>query len=197
MFKQLFPQVALLDDAIYVRDQQVYTSAGVTAGIDLSLSLVEADHDRALSLRIAKRLVLPLRRGGGQRQFSAALLTQAHDDSGLAARLTHWLMPRLHLAISVADMAHALALSERSLHRHLMAQAGLSPARLLTRMRVERACTLMESGNTTLKRLVQQTGFGSAYNLRRAFQAQLGVSPSDYLSRFSAMQAAKTPTPKK
>lgn len=186
LFKQRFPQVAMVDDAIYVHDGQLHTSAGVTAGMDLSLSLVEADHDRALSLRVAKRMVLPLRRAGGQRQFSAELLAQDTQGHELVDRLVTWLQARLKQEIGVADMAHALALSERTLHRHLMTQTGQSPARLLARLRLERACQLLEAGKQPLKRIVQQTGFGSDYNLRRAFQQQLGVSPGDYMSRFGS-----------
>lgn len=184
LFQKLFPQVTLLDDAIYVRDAHFYTSAGVTTGIDLSLALVEADHNRALSLRVAKRMVVPFRRAGGQRQFSAELLAQSNDASSLEARLSQWLQARLKQTISVADMAQAMSMSARTLHRHLMAATGQSPARFLVRLRLERACQLMEAGKTPLKQLVRQTGFGSEYNLRRSLQQQLGVSPGDYLSRF-------------
>ena len=186
LFKRLFPQVAMLDDAIYVHDGPMHTSAGVTAGIDLSLSLLESDHDRALSLRVAKRLVVPMRRAGGQRQFSAELLAQDTDRDELAHRLIAWLKPRLKQIISVADMAHALSISERTLHRQLMAQTGQSPARLLARLRLERACALLESGRLSIKGVVLQTGFGSEYNLRRSFKQQLGVSPGDYMQHFSS-----------
>lgn len=191
-FRRLFPQVRMLDDAIHVRDGQFYSSAGVTAGIDLSLSLVEADHGKALSLRVAKRLVLPLRRAGGQRQFSAELLAQDHGSDGLLARLTPWLQARLKQDVGVADMAHAMAVSERTLHRHLKTLTGQSPARFVNRLRLERACTLLEEGRVALKRIAQQSGFGSEYNLRRAFKQTLGVSPGDYQSRFSG-RAQKAP----
>ncbi|HEX5354831.1 MAG TPA: helix-turn-helix domain-containing protein [Aquabacterium sp.] len=186
LFRQRFPRVAMLDDAIHVHDGHLHTSAGVTAGIDLSLSLVEADHDRALSLRVAKRMVVPLRRAGGQRQFSAALLAQDTDGNDLASRLTSWLQPRLKQTISVADMASAVSMSERTLHRQLMDQTGQSPARLLARLRLEKACALLEGGRAPLKRIVQQTGFGSEYNLRRTFKQVLGVTPGDYMLRFSS-----------
>jgi transcriptional regulator GlxA family with amidase domain len=185
-FRRLFPGVRMLDDAIHVRDGHFYCSAGVTAGIDLSLSLVEADHGKAMSLRVAKRLVLPLHRAGGQRQFSAELLAQQHGDDELLARLTPWLQARLKQDISVADMAHAMALSERTLHRHLTSLTGQSPARFVNRLRLERACALLEEGRGTLKRVAQQSGFGSEYNLRRTFRQTLGVSPGDYQSRFAA-----------
>lgn len=185
LLRQLFPDVCLLDDAIHVRDGHVHTSAGVTAGIDLCLSLVEADHDRALSLRVAKRLVVPLRRAGGQRQFSAELLAQATPDEGLVGQLLPWLQTRLKRAICVADMAHAMALSERTLHRQLLAQTGQTPARFLSNLRLERACRLLEAGPAPLKRIVRECGFGSEAQLRRCFQQRLGVSPGDYAARFS------------
>lgn len=186
LFQRLFPQVSMQDDAIYVRDGHFYTSAGVTTGIDLSLTLVEADHDRALSLRVAKRMVVPFRRAGGQRQFSAELLAQGQDEQALEARLTRWLQPRIKQVLNVEDMAHAMSMSARSLHRHLIAATGHSPARFLMRLRLERACQLMEAGKAPLKQLALQTGFGNEYNLRRSLQQQLGVSPGDYLSRFGA-----------
>ncbi len=185
LLRQLFPKVRLLDDAIHVRDGHVHTSAGVTAGIDLCLSLVEADHGRALSLRVAKRLVVPLRRAGGQRQFSADLLAQEAEHDGVAGQLLQWLQPRLKRAINVADMAHAVALSERTLHRQVLAQTGQTPARFLASLRLERACRLLEAGPTPLKRVVRESGFGSEDKLRRCFQQRLGVSPGDYAARFS------------
>jgi transcriptional regulator GlxA family with amidase domain len=191
LFKRLFPKVRLLDDAIHVRDGHVYTSAGITAGIDLALSLVEDDHDRALSLRVAKRLVVPLRRSGGQRQFSAELLAQVDEAHGLVTQLSAWLKPRLKQALSVSDMAHALSMSERTLHRQLIQHTGQSPARFLNRLRLERACALLESGQPAIKRVVQQTGFGSEYNLRRAFKQALGVSPTEYVYMFCGRRLPK------
>lgn len=186
LFQRLFPQVSMQDDAIYVRDGHIYTSAGVTTGIDLSLALVEADHTRALSLRVAKRMVVPFRRAGGQRQFSSELLAQCEDDQALPSRLTRWLKPRIRQDIHVADMAHAMNLSARTLHRQLVTQTGQSPARLLSQLRLEQACILLEKGPTPLKRIVQHTGFGNEYNLRRCFKQQLGVTPGDYQQRFCA-----------
>ncbi len=178
------PTVQVLDDALYVRDGSVYTSAGVTAGIDLSLALVEQDLGRALALRVARRLVVYLKRPGGQRQFSAALRAQG-DGGGLVDRLTQWLKPRLRQSIDVPSMAAAMAVSERSLHRQLLHDAGSTPAAFLVRLRVEAACALLEDGALPLKAVADRSGFGSEYNLRRAFLQRLGVLPSAYRSRFT------------
>lgn len=190
-----YPALQVQDDAIYVRDGRFYTSAGIAAGMDLALALVEQDLGAALALATARRLVLPYRRAGGQRQFSTDLQVQVAP-GGVAARLAEWLRPRLALLTPVAQMAAALALSERTLHRHVRQETGLTPAQLLLQMRLDRACRLLEQGRVSLKQLARQSGFVSEYNLRRAFVARLGVLPSAYAERFgtrSAVQGAGKP----
>lgn len=177
------PAVTVHDDAIYIKDGRFYTSAGIAAGIDLALSLVEEDLGRAAALAVAKRLVVFFKRPGGQRQFSAELLAQAAPE-GLPGRLTAWLRARLTQQLDVEQMAAACALSVRTLHRRLRQEAGMSPAQLLLRLRMEAACALLERPGMTVKRAARQSGFGSEYNLRRAFAAHLGVAPSDYQARF-------------
>lgn len=181
--RRRYPAVLVQDDAIHLKDGKVYTSAGISAGIDLALSLVEEDLGRRAALSVAKRLVVFLKRPGGQRQFSSELLAQSNDE-GLAGQLTRWLKPRLKQQVEVAQMAEALALSVRSLHRKLRLETGASPAQFLARMRVEAACTLLERADRSIKQVAHQAGFGSEYNLRRAFAAHLGVVPSEYRSRF-------------
>ncbi|MFA9216618.1 MAG: GlxA family transcriptional regulator [Sphingomonadaceae bacterium] len=178
-----YPSVRVQEDAIYVKDGALYTSAGIAAGMDLTLSLVEEDCGRAMALGVAKRLVLFLKRPGGQRQFSSELLAQAAPE-GVQGQLTAWLRPRLKLELDVAQMAAAVALSVRTLHRRLQQEAGISPAQLLLRLRMECACALLERPGVSVKRAASESGFGTEYNLRRAFTAQLGVLPSDYQARF-------------
>ncbi|MYM29543.1 helix-turn-helix domain-containing protein [Duganella sp. CY15W] len=177
------PAITVQEDAIYIRDGALYTSAGIAAGMDLALALVEEDLGRAAGLAVAKRLVVFFKRPGGQRQFSSELLAQA-DPQGLHGQLTGWLRQRLAQQLDVEQMAAAFALSVRTLHRRLQQEAGISPAQLLLRLRMEAACALLEKPGMTVKRAAHQSGFGSEYNLRRAFAAQLGVAPSDYQSRF-------------
>lgn len=177
------PGVLVQDDAIYVRDGKFYTSAGISAGMDLALSLVEEDLGHASALAVAKRLVLFLKRPGGQRQFSAELLAQAQPE-GVSAQLTAWLRPRLRQHIDIEQMAAACALSVRTLHRKLRQEADLTPAQLLARLRMELACGLLERRGMTVKQAARQSGHGTEYNLRRAFALHLGVLPSEYQSRF-------------
>lgn len=178
-----FPAIDVHDDAIYIKDGPLYTSAGIAAGIDLALCLVDEDQGRAVSLAVAKRMVVFYKRPGGQRQFSSQLLAQ-DDPQDVHARLTDWLRPRLRGRIDVEQMAAACTLSVRTLHRQLRQACGMSPAQLLLRLRMEAACGLLERPGMTVKRAASQSGFGNEYNLRRAFAAQLGVVPSDYQARF-------------
>lgn len=182
-FQRRYPDVHVQDDAIYVKDGKVATSAGITAGIDLCLSLVEEDLGRVLALNVAKRLVMFHKRPGGQRQFSSELLAQS-SGSDIAAKLVGWLRPRVSEDIDVDAMAAAVSLSERTLHRRLREEAGLSPAQLLARVRMEVACMLLETASFPIKLVARKAGFGTEYNLRRAFAKHLGVLPTEYRDRF-------------
>lgn len=178
------PLVRVQDDAIHTRDGKFYTSAGISAGMDLALSLVEEDLGRAASLRVAKRLVLFLKRSGGQRQFSSELLAQSHEQ-GLSGQLVNWLRPRLLQSITLTQMADACAVSVRTLNRKLLQETGVTPAQFLVRLRTEVACGLLEQPGMSVKQAARLSGYGTEYNLRRAFAVQLGVLPSEYQSRFA------------
>lgn len=182
--QRAFAHVRVQDDAIFVRDGSVYTSAGVTAGIDLCLHLLEQDLGREVSLQVARRLVVYLRRPGGQRQFSSELLAQSTAPGGTAQRLIAWLTPRLRQDLSVRDMADALSTSWRTLHRHILQETRSTPAQLLMQLRLEAACRLLQEPRASVKRAAERSGFGSEYNLRRAFSRHLGVTPSEYRERF-------------
>lgn len=177
------PAVRVQDDALHVKDGKFHTSAGISAGMDLALSLVEEDLGRACALAVAKRMVLFLKRPGGQRQFSSELLAQAQAE-GVYGQLVAWLRPRLAQRIDVEQMAAACALSVRTLHRRLRDEAAVTPAQLLAQLRLELACDLLERPNTSVKQAARKCGYGSEYNLRRAFVARLGVLPSEYRARF-------------
>jgi transcriptional regulator GlxA family with amidase domain len=181
--KRSYPEVQVHDDAIYIRDGRIYTSAGITAGIDLCLGLVEEDLGRTRALNVAKRLVVYHKRPGGQRQFSSELLAQS-SPGDLAQRLMQWLRPRIHLQIDIEQMAAAVAMSSRSLHRRLRQELDLSPAQLLRRLRIETACRLLEDGKDSITQVARRSGFGSEYNLRRAFASNMGLPPREYRARF-------------
>jgi transcriptional regulator GlxA family with amidase domain len=177
------PDLNVDPEPIFIRDGRVWTSAGVTAGMDLMLALVEEDHGHPLALAVARELVLFLRRPGDQKQFSSALAAQSRGGSRLGP-LIAWLASNLHRPVSVEAMAERACLSPRQFARIFRGETGLTPARFLEQMRVEAARQRLEGGRDGLAAVVERCGFGTEETMRRAFIRQLGVSPSDYRDRF-------------
>jgi transcriptional regulator GlxA family with amidase domain len=178
-----FPAVHVEPDPIFVRDGPVWTSAGVTAGIDLALALVEEDLGRSVALAVARYLVVFLRRPGGQAQFSAALALQVADDRFGA--LHEWINSHLGDDLSLTILAERAGMSERSFSRHYAQATGQTPARTIERLRVEAARRLLSESRTPVKRIAQRCGFGSEETMRRSFLRLLAVTPQDYRSRFT------------
>jgi transcriptional regulator GlxA family with amidase domain len=179
-----FPGVRVEPDPIFVRDGPIWTSARVTAGIDLALALVEEDLGRSLALAIARHLVVFLKRPGGQAQFSAALSLQMAEDRFGA--LHAWIGEHLAGEITLPVMARRAAMSERSFSRHYAAATGMTPARAVERLRVEAARRLLLETRLPIKRICRQCGFGSEETMRRSFLRVLATAPADYRSRFGA-----------
>ncbi|VVM67344.1 HTH-type transcriptional regulator CdhR [Pseudomonas fluorescens] len=172
-------------NAIYVRDGDVWTSAGVTAGIDLALALVQNDLGTEITMAVARKLVVFYKRPGGQSQFSGELLGQCLSDERIT-NLYKWARARLHVhSFSVQDLAEYSNMTPRTFNRYFLKQTGGTPARALERMRVEKACSLLESRKLKAKVIADHCGFTSAEIMRRAFLRSIGVSPSDYQKRFS------------
>jgi transcriptional regulator GlxA family with amidase domain len=178
------PAVDLQPNAIYVIDGKYWTSAGVTAGIDMALALVERDAGRELAMAVAKKLVVFLRRPGGQTQFSSALLAQTAKDPRLLA-LHQWIRANLARPLPVHLLAERLAMSVRTFDRFYAKETGGSPAKGVERIRVEHACNLMESTTQPLSAIARRCGFSSEEIMRRAFLRHLAVSPAHYRQRFS------------
>ena len=176
------PAVTVEPDPIFVRDGLVWSSAGVTAGIDLSLALVEEDLGRAIALGVARHLVVFLKRPGGQAQFSAALSLQSVD--GHFAELHGWLAEHLVENLSLSRLAARAAMSERTFLRRYCEATGLTPARGIERLRVEAARQFLAETRLPAKRIAARCGFGSEETMRRSFMRLQGVSPQDYRQRF-------------
>ena len=179
---QRFPAVRVEPDPIFVCDGPVWTSAGVTAGIDLALALVEEDLGRAVALAVARYLVVFLKRPGGQAQFSAALSLQAADDKFGA--LHEWITGHLGDDLSLSILADHAGMSERSFSRRYAEAAGQTPARAIERLRIDAARRLLSDSRLPVKRIAQRCGFGSEETMRRSFQRLLAVTPQDYRARF-------------
>jgi transcriptional regulator GlxA family with amidase domain len=180
---QRFPAVRVEHDPIFICDGPVWTSAGVTAGIDLALAMVEEDLGRSVALAVARYLVMFLKRPGGQAQFSAALALQSADDK--FGSLHSWINGHLNNELSLSVLADQAAMSERSFSRHYAEATGQTPARAIERLRVEAARHLLSDSRTPIKRIAQRCGFGSEETMRRSFLRLLSVTPQDYRSRFA------------
>lgn len=186
-----YPQIDVRANAIYVEDRGVWTSAGVTAGIDMALALVEEDLGRAEALRLARTLVLPVRRSGGQSQFSSALTAQLKSGGGRFDRLVSIILTDLRQNLSVPVLASLASMSERNFSRAFTAHFGTSPARFVEQLRVEHACEILQRGDASLSELPGLAGFSNAEQMRRAFHRAKGVSPSDYSARFGPVSASE------
>lgn len=183
LMQQMFPAVQVEPDAIFVNAAPFYTSAGVTAGIDLCLSLVEADCGSAVALAVARNLVLFMRRPGGQSQYSAGLQMQEAATPGLRKLVTAIVDdPRGDLRGPA--LADRVGMSERTFQRLFRKETGLTPAHFVEVARVDRAKALLESSNWPLARVASRAGFGSMDALHRAFQKRVGVTPGVYRERF-------------
>lgn len=179
-----YPNIRVLADPIWVRDGRIWTSAGVTAGIDLTLALIEEDLGPPVALQVARRLVVYMRRPGGQAQHSAPLALQSADAFG---PLMEWVLANLHKRLKVEQLAERSGMAPRSFHRRFLARTRLTPAKAVERLRLDQARTLIETTNLSLLTIAARVGLGSEERLRRAFYRALGVAPSQYRERFQAI----------
>ena len=180
-----FPLVEVDPDPIYVRDGNVFTSAGVTAGMDLALALVEDDLGRDVALAIARRMVLFLRRPANQSQFSAPLQAQAAERDGIR-QVQHLVTEHPEGDCSVAALARVAMMSERNFARCFSTEVGVTPARYVERVRVETARRLLEDTDEGVESVAAAAGFGTAETMRRTFLRLLRTNPTEYRRRFRA-----------
>ena len=187
-----YPEVTVDPDPIYVRDGSVYTSAGVTAGIDLALGLVEEDLGHDTALEVARWLVLYLKRPGGQSQFSAHLRAQSAEREPLR-ELQAWLPDHLGDDLSVPALAERAGMSPRNFARAFKQEVGSTPGAYVERLRVERARQALESSGAPVEEVARASGFGTVETMRRAFRRRLHVSPADYRTRFRRTDGHRHP----
>ena len=180
---QEYQSITVEPDAIYVKDGHVYTSAGITAGMDLALALVEEDLGRDVALAVARMLILFLKRPGGQSQFSTQLQAQAIEGQRLADLLS-WLADHHQKPLTVEDMACQAGMSPRTFARVFVTETGDTPALYLEKLRLEHAVRLLETTSTSLDITAQTCGFTGHEQLRRVFQRHKGITPQAYRQRF-------------
>lgn len=184
-----FPEVIVEKGPIYIQDGDIWTSAGVSSGFDLTLALVEDDHGFTVAREVAQDLVMFLRRPGGQSQFSRFLLTQANTP-GPIRDLQAWILENLSGDLSVEALAERVAMSPRNFTRVFTRETGTSPARYVEEVRLNAARQHLEQSSDRLEQIALATGFGNGLNLRRVFERNLQLTPSDYRERFSARNMA-------
>jgi transcriptional regulator GlxA family with amidase domain len=181
-----FPSVRVEPDAIFVRDGRVWSSAGVSAGIDLALAMIEEDFGHTVALDIARRLVVFLKRPGGQSQFSTVLAAQACDVEGRFSALHAWILENIASDLKVEKLAEMAGMTPRTFARTYLSRTGRTPASGVEALRVETARLLLESRQVNgVAEVAKRAGFGDDERMRRAFIRHLGVSPSEYRQRFS------------
>lgn len=185
LLQHRYPEVTVDLDAIYVHDGNVWSSAGVTAGIDLALALIADDHGRQAAATVARQLVVYLRRSGGQAQFSALLAAQAADTEPMRDLLS-WLPDHLTNDLSITALAGHVNLSERQFSRVFKAEVGTTPADHVESARLEAACRLLESTHGSIELVAQTCGFGTPETMNRTFRRRLNTTPGEHRRHFGA-----------
>jgi transcriptional regulator GlxA family with amidase domain len=184
-----FPELQVDDNAIFVKDGSFYTSAGATAGIDLSLSLIEEDYGPRVAMAVARDLVVYLKRPGGQEQYSEPLRFQTQSVSRISDLAT-WIVSHLRENLSVEALAAKACLCPRHFCRRFKSEFGHSPAEFVERLRLDEARHRLSTGDNSIENVGLSVGFKSADAFRRAFERRLEITPRDYRRRFST--AVKT-----
>ncbi len=179
-----YPQLTVEANPIFIQQGNLWTSAGVTAGIDLCLALVEEDLGRAVALEVARHLVVFLKRPGGQSQFSVTLSLQKGGNR--FAELHAWIAEHLTLELNIATLAAQAGMSERSFVRHYRSETGQTPARAVELIRVETARRQLADSSASNKRIAVHCGFGCEETMRRSFLRAVSITPQAYRERFSS-----------
>jgi len=188
LLQRRFPKARVVDEEIFLRDGRIWTSAGISAGIDLMLAIVEQHHGHAVAMSVAKGLVLFLRRSGRQAQFSSVLKHQERD-AGPLGDLSAFVLEHLDEPLGLERLARAMALTPRTLTRRCRTELDEAPASYVRRLRLEEAQRLLEQTALPLKAIAQRTGLGDASTVWRVFRREFGITPAEYRARSSLASA--------
>lgn len=183
-----YPQVQVEPDRIFIQDGNIFTSGGITSGIDLALAIVEEDWGRELALHVARFLVVFLKRPGGQSQFSTYLTSEASHRKDLR-ELQSWILANIAADLRVETLAERMAMSPRNFARLFLDETGTTPAKYVEMIRIDQARFLLETSDHSIETIADKTGFKDPERMRRSFIRQLGVNPLNYRQRFSRVAA--------
>lgn len=189
-----FPSVRLEPDRIFIRDGNVYTSGGITSGIDLALAMIEEDWGKELALLVARTLVVFLKRSGGQSQFSTFLLNAAKSRPDFQ-QLQTWVIDNPEADLNLENLAARVAMSPRNFSRVFQREVGMTPAKFVELVRLEAARYQLEQTKLSVDVIASQCGFGNAEHLRRTFQRHLKVSPNEYRAHFRTAEGPENLVP--
>jgi transcriptional regulator GlxA family with amidase domain len=187
-----YPELQVDANALYLKDGRFYTSAGITSGIDLALALIEEDLGRAVSLQVARELVVYLRRAGGQAQYSEPLEFEARSIDRFA-EISQWIATNLHRTITIDTIARRLSLGPRQVSRRFRATFGTTPAEFVESLRMKEAQRRLTVSDASVKRVALSLGYRSGHVFQRAFERRFGVSPGEYRERFGAAAVGRLP----
>ena len=182
-FQQRYPRVKVDTDPFFTRDTNIYTSGGVSSGIDLALALVEVDHGREMALRIARKLILQLKRPGYQAQFSRLLEIYRLENS-IGGKLYTWMIRHLEEDLSIEHLAQYSNMSVRNFARVFLKETGVTPAKFVEKVRVEVARRHLEDSDLSIDQIAEKCGLGGLISMRRTFIRHMNMSPSDYRRSF-------------
>jgi transcriptional regulator GlxA family with amidase domain len=185
LLAQMHPKVLVEPDAIFVRDGRLWSSAGVTTGIDLALALIEEDCGREVAIEVARMLVVYLKRAGGQSQYSALLADQAESDADIFAELDRWIAENLRADLSVEALAERAHMSPRNFARQYARKRGRTPAKAVDAIRLDAARRRLEETDNRIEMIAEACGYSGEEQMRAAFVRALQISPRDYRKRFA------------
>ncbi|MCF2872542.1 helix-turn-helix domain-containing protein [Octadecabacter sp. G9-8] len=184
-----FPDVRVEMDPIYIKDDHVWTSAGITAGMDMALAIVAEDLGRTAALKMARSMVTPMARSGGQSQFSPVLVRQVTDAAGRFEDLHQWIADNLALPLHVDALAEQMNMTPRTFARAYSSQMGITPAKAVEAIRTDAARDYLETTDFGIKQIAALCGFNDEERMRRAFIRLLNVPPTDYRQGFKTPDA--------
>jgi len=180
-----YPETKVENDPIFVTDGNIYTSAGISAGMDLALALIEEDYGRNLALAVAKQMVLYLKRPGNQSQYSSVLIHQNTDYRPIQ-EIGGWIMEHLKDSLTVETLAEKASMSPRNFARVFVKETGITPARYIDKLRIETACRYLTETQLTLKEIASVCGLKTIDNMRRVFVKYMQTTPSEYRENFGS-----------
>lgn len=185
-----YPDIEVDKNSIFVKDGNIYTSAGISSGMDLALSLVEEDFGKTFALEVAKQMVLYLKRPGSQSQYSQ-ILTHQHTDHRPIQQTEEWILDHLDETITIENLAERASMSMRNFARVFIRETGITPAQYISKLRLETACRYLADTQLSLKEVAHRCGLGSIDNMRKVFLKHIQISPADYRKNFGTSTLKK------